>query len=233
MSEHEALVLVVEDEPQMRKFIRASLSSHGYRVLEAERAADAVSLLTSHNPELVLLDLGLPDGDGIELAKQVREWSRVPIIVLSARGREDDKVAALDAGADDYLTKPFGVNELLARMRVALRHARRGDPEPALQTLEFGDLKLDLVRREVFRGTEALHLTPIEYKLLCLFAQNAGKVLTHRHILKDVWGPAYATQTHYVRVHMAELRKKLEADPARPKLLVTEPGVGYRLRDHS
>jgi two-component system, OmpR family, KDP operon response regulator KdpE len=233
MSEHEALVLVVEDEPQMRKFIRASLSSHGYRVLEAERAADAVSLLTSHNPELVLLDLGLPDGDGIELAKQVREWSRVPIIVLSARGREDDKVAALDAGADDYLTKPFGVNELLARMRVALRHARRGDPEPALQTLEFGDLRLDLVRREVFRGTEALHLTPIEYKLLCLFAQNAGKVLTHRHILKDVWGPAYATQTHYVRVHMAELRKKLEADPARPKLLVTEPGVGYRLRDHS
>jgi two-component system, OmpR family, KDP operon response regulator KdpE len=233
MSEHEALVLVVEDEPQMRKFIRASLMSHGYRVLEAERAADAVSLLTSHNPELVLLDLGLPDGDGIELAKQVREWSRVPIIVLSARGREDDKVAALDAGADDYLTKPFGVNELLARMRVALRHAQRGDRELALQTLEFGDLKLDLVRREVFRGTEELHLTPIEYKLLCLFAQNAGKVLTHRHILKDVWGAAYASQTHYVRVHMAELRKKIEADPARPKLLVTEPGVGYRLRDRT
>jgi two-component system KDP operon response regulator KdpE len=233
MSEHEALVLVVEDEPQMRKFIRASLTSHGYRVLEAERGADAISLLTSHNPELVLLDLGLPDGDGIELAKQVREWSRVPIIVLSARGREDDKVAALDAGADDYLTKPFGVNELLARMRVALRHAQRGDPEPAPQTLEFGDLKLDLVRREVFRGAEELHLTPIEYKLLSLFAQNAGKVLTHRHILKEVWGPAYATQTHYVRVHMAELRKKLEADPARPKLLVTEPGVGYRLRDRS
>ncbi|HEX2870462.1 MAG TPA: response regulator [Polyangiaceae bacterium] len=233
MSEHEALVLVVEDEPQMRKFIRASLTSHGYRVLEAERAADAVSLLTSHNPDLVLLDLGLPDGDGIELAKQAREWSRVPIIVLSARGREDDKVAALDAGADDYLTKPFGVNELLARMRVALRHAQRGDPKPAPQTLEFGDLKLDLVRREVFRGTEALHLTPIEYKLLGLFAQNAGKVLTHRHILKEVWGPAYATQTHYVRVHMAELRKKIEVDPARPKLLVTEPGVGYRLRDRS
>jgi two-component system KDP operon response regulator KdpE len=200
-------------------------------VLEAERAAEAVMMLTSHNPELVLLDLGLPDGDGIDLAKQIREWSRVPIIVLSARGREDDKVAALDAGADDYLTKPFGVNELLARMRVALRHARGDDP--AVQTFEFGEVKIDLVRREVFRGTEELHLTPIEYKLLILFAQNAGKVLTHRQILKEVWGPAYASQTHYVRVHMAELRKKVETDPSRPRLLVTEPGVGYRLRDRS
>lgn len=233
MSEQQALVLVVEDEPQMRKFIRASLTSHGYRVLEAEKASEAIALLTSHNPELLLLDLGLPDGDGIELARQVREFSRVPIIVLSARGREDDKVSALDAGADDYLTKPFGVNELLARMRVALRHAQRGDPAPAPQALEFGDLRLDLVRRQVFRGAEELHLTPIEYKLLSLFAQNAGKVLTHRHILKEVWGPSYASQTHYVRVHMAELRKKIEADPARPQLLVTEPGVGYRLRDRS
>lgn len=233
MSDLGAVVLVVEDEPQMRKFIRASLASHGYRVLEAERAAEAVMMLTSHNPELVLLDLGLPDGDGIDLAKQIREWSRVPIIVLSARGREDDKVAALDAGADDYLTKPFGVNELLARMRVALRHAQTRGDDPAVQTLEFGEVKIDLVRREVFRGTEELHLTPIEYKLLILFAQNAGKVLTHRHILNEVWGPAYASQTHYVRVHMAELRKKVEADPSRPKLLVTEPGIGYRLRDRS
>jgi two-component system, OmpR family, KDP operon response regulator KdpE len=226
-----ALVLVVEDEPQMRKFIRASLASHGHRVLEAERAAEAVMMLTSHNPEIVLLDLGLPDGDGIELTKQLREWSRVPIIVLSARGREDDKVAALDAGADDYLTKPFGVNELLARMRVALRHAQKLGAEPPVQVLEFGELKIDLIRREVCRGAEQLHLTPIEYKLLILFAQNAGKVLTHRHILKEVWGPAYATQTHYVRVYMTELRKKVEVDPARPRLLVTEPGVGYRLRD--
>lgn len=233
MSDLNALVLVVEDEPHMRKFIQASLSSHGYRVLEAERAAEAVAMMTSHNPELVLLDLGLPDGDGIELTRQFREWSRVPIIVLSARGREDDKVAALDAGADDYLTKPFGVNELLARMRVALRHARSDGAPPSTQVLEFGELKIDLVRREVFRGTEELHLTPIEYKLLVLLAQNAGKVLTHRQILKDVWGPAYAAQTHYVRVHMAELRKKLEADPSRPKLLVTEPGVGYRLRDRT
>ncbi|MCC7543029.1 MAG: response regulator [Deltaproteobacteria bacterium] len=231
MSELGAVILVVEDEPQMRKFVRASLTSHGYRVLEADRAVDAVRMLTSHNPEMVLLDLGLPDGDGIELTKQLREWSRVPIIVLSARGREDDKVAALDAGADDYLTKPFGVNELLARMRVALRHAQSRGADAYVQTFEFGELKIDLVRREVFRGAEELHLTPTEYRLLVLFAQNAGKVLTHRQILKEVWGPAYAAQTHYVRVHMAELRKKVEADPSRPKLLVTEPGVGYRLRD--
>lgn len=231
MSDPGVTVLVVEDEPQMRRFIRASLSSHGYRVLEAERAQEAVMMLTGHNPEIVLLDLGLPDGDGIDLTREIRGWSRVPLIVISARGREDDKVAALDAGADDYLTKPFGVNELLARMRVALRHAEpQGDGQSA-RSLMFGELTIDLVRREVLRGTEELHLTPIEYKLLVLLAQNAGKVLTHRHILKEVWGPAYASQTHYVRVHMAELRKKVEADPSRPKLLVTEPGVGYRLRD--
>jgi two-component system KDP operon response regulator KdpE len=227
------LVLVVEDESEMRKFIRATLTSRGYRLLEAERASEGMQLLTSHNPDLVLLDLGLPDGDGIDLTRQLREWSRVPVIVLSARGREDDKVAALDAGADDYLTKPFGVNELLARMRVALRHAEASRGSTEVQAYEFGDLKIDLVRREVFRAEEELHLTPIEYKLLVLFAQHAGKVLTHRQILKEVWGPAYATQTHYVRVHMAELRKKVEANPSRPKLLVTEPGVGYRLRDRT
>lgn len=232
MTELETLVLVVEDEPQMRKFIRASLSSHGYHVVEAERASEAVALITSHNPAVVLLDLGLPDGDGIELTRQLREWTRVPIVVLSARGREDDKVEALDAGADDYLTKPFGVNELLARMRVALRHAASSaTTTPGPQVLVFDAVKIDLVRREVFRNDAELHLTPLEYKLLVLMALNAGKVLTHRQILKDVWGPAYASQTHYVRVHMAELRKKVEADPSRPKLLVTEPGVGYRLRD--
>ena len=231
MTETGALVLVVEDEPQMRKFIRASLASHGYRVLEAERASEVVGLVTSHNPELILLDLGLPDGDGLQLTAAVREWSRVPIIVLSARGREDDKVAALDAGADDYLTKPFGVNELLARMRVALRHARLNAADAEPQLLQFDELAIDLVRREVSRSGEPLHLTPIEYKLLVLLARNAGKVLTHQLILKEVWGAAYANQTHYVRVHMAELRKKIEADPARPKLLVTEPGVGYRLRE--
>jgi two-component system KDP operon response regulator KdpE len=231
MTELGAQVLVVEDEPQMRRFIRASLSSHGYRVIEGTRASEAIALVTSHNPELILLDLGLPDGDGIELTRQLREWSRVPVIVISARGREDDKVAALDAGADDYLTTPFGVNELLARMRVALRHAQLAASATQAQVLEFGELKIDLARREVFRGAEALHLTPIEYKLLVLLAQNAGKVLTHRQILREVWGPAYASHPHYVRVHMAELRKKVEADPSRPKLLVTELGIGYRLRD--
>ena len=226
-----ALVLVVEDEPQMRKFIRASLASHGYRIAEAERASEAVLLITSHNPALVLLDLGLPDGDGLDLTRQLREWSRVPIIVISARGREDDKVAALDAGADDYLTKPFGVNELLARMRVALRHAQADQPPSAAAVFEQGELRVDLMRREVTRAGQLVHLTPIEYKLLTLFVKHAGKVLTHRQILKEVWGPAYTTQTHYVRVQMSELRAKLEQDPARPKLLLTEPGVGYRLRD--
>lgn len=230
MSEPGALVLVVEDEPQMRRFIRASLTSHGYHIVETERADEVVRLMTSHNPELLLLDLGLPDGDGIDVTRELRVWSRVPIIVISARGREDDKVAALDAGADDYLTKPFGVNELLARMRVAQRHAQ-GASAPAAQRLDLGELCVDLARREVSRSGAEVHLTPIEYKLLVLLAQNAGKVLTHRQILKEVWGPAYAAHTHYVRVHMAELRKKIEADPSRPRLLVTEPGVGYRLRD--
>lgn len=223
-------VLVVEDEPEVRKFIRASLSSHGYRVIEAASASEAVALSTSHNPELILLDLGLPDGDGIELTKRLREWSKVPIIVISARGCEEDKVAALDAGADDYLTKPFGVNELLARMRVAQRHANSQGAENA-QTYELGELHIDLTRREVLRAGEPVHLTKTEYKLLVLLARHAGKVLTHRQILKEIWGPSYATQTHYVRVQMAELRKKIEADPSRPRLLVTEPGVGYRLRD--
>lgn len=233
MTDFRPLVLLVEDEPQMRRFMRATLTSHGYRLLEAGSSAEALMLASTHNPELLLLDLGLPDGDGIDLTRRIREWGRMPVIVISARGREDDKVAALDAGADDYLTKPFGVNELLARMRVALRHTRAGGTSSGAQTIEVGDLGIDLVRREVKKGGQEVHLTPIEYKLLVLLAQNAGKVLTHQHILKEVWGPAYANQPHYVRVHMAELRKKIEANPARPKLLVTEPGVGYRLRDRA
>jgi two-component system, OmpR family, KDP operon response regulator KdpE len=225
-----ALVLVVEDEPQMRRFIRASLSAHDYGVSEAATAAEALALVTSRNPDVILMDLGLPDGDGIELTRALREWSHVPIIVISARGREADKVTALDAGADDYLTKPFGVDELLARIRVALRHAnqsQRTDESP----LEFGALHIDFVRREVKVGDREIHLTPTEYKMLSLLARNAGRVLTHRQIIRDVWGPSYAGQTHHVRVHMAELRKKIEADPARPQLLLTEPGVGYRLRE--
>ncbi len=231
MTELRTLVLVVEDEPQMRRFIRATLTSHGYRLLEAETASEALMMATTHNPELILLDLGLPDGDGIEITRRIREWSRTPIIVISARGREDDKVSALDGGADDYLTKPFGVNELLARMRVALRHSQTVTSANVAQVMEFGELKIDLSRREVSRGANPIHLTPIEYKLLVYLAQHAGKVLTHQQILKEVWGPVYANQAHYVRVHMAELRKKVEPNPARPKWLVTEPGVGYRLRD--
>lgn len=225
------LVLLVEDEKELRRFIRAALTAHGHRLLEATSVSEAKMLATSHNPELVLLDLGLPDGDGLELLAMLREWSRVPVIVLSARGREDDKVHALDAGADDYLTKPFGTNELLARMRVALRHRASLAEHDEQQVLAFGDVSIDRTRRIVTRGGSELHLTPIEYRLLCLLAEHAGKVLTHRQILKEVWGPTYATQSHYVRVHMAELRKKIEVDPARPKVIVTEPGVGYRLRE--
>ena len=221
-------MLVVEDEPQVRRFLRASLTSHGYRMVEAATMREAEQLATSHNPDLFLLDLGLPDGDGLDLTRALREWTRAPIIVLSARGREEDKVNALDAGADDYLTKPFGVNELLARLRVALRRAQAAPQEMPL--IDIGPLRVDLARREVTMEGREVRLTPTEFKLLALLARNAGKVLTHRQILREVWGPN-ATQSHYVRVQMAELRKKLEADPARPRLLVTEVGVGYRLRD--
>ena len=230
MTEPLPLVLVVEDEPQMLRFLRTSLTTHGYRVAEATTASEALATATTHNPELVLLDLGLPDLDGIELTRRLREWLRAPIIVISARGREEDKVEALDAGADDYLTKPFGVNELFARMRVALRHVDQGGQSGASPVLDLGSLRIDLERRVVTLRGDEVHLTPIEYRLLVLLARNAGKVLTHRFILKEVWGPAYTGQTHYVRVRMAELRKKIEPDGAHPKLLVTESGVGYRLK---
>jgi two-component system KDP operon response regulator KdpE len=222
-------LLVVDDEAQMRRFLRASLESHGYSVLEAATALEATQLATSHRPELILLDLGLPDGDGIELTRKFRDWTKVPIIVISARGQEDDKVAALDAGADDYLTKPFGIKELMARIRAARRHVQEAANAPTV--FELQGLRVDFERREVIRDGRTVHLTPIEYKLLTLFVRNIGKVLTHRQILKEVWGDGYAAQTHYVRVHMAELRKKIESDPAQPRFIVTEPGVGYRLRD--
>jgi two-component system KDP operon response regulator KdpE len=224
------LVLVVEDEPQMRRFLRASLGSHGFRLIEAETTEEALAQATTHSPDIVLMDLGLPDGDGMALTRRLREWSRVPVIVISARGREEDKVDALDAGADDYLTKPFGVNELLARIRVALRHASQAGTANASPLLDLGVLKVDQEHRVVTVDGREVHLTPIEYKLLVLLAKNAGKVLTHRQILSEVWGPAYVGQTHYVRVRMAELRKKLESGGAPTRLLLTEPGVGYRLR---
>jgi two-component system, OmpR family, KDP operon response regulator KdpE len=223
------LVLVVEDEPQMRRFLRPLLSSHGFRVLEAETAAEAVASATSNNPEIILLDLGLPDGDGVGLTRQFREWTQAPIIVVSARDREGDKVAALDAGADDYLTKPFSGNELLARLRVALRHLRQA-AQPGQPVLEAGPLRIDLSRREVTLRGDLVRLTPIEYRLLALLVRHAGKVLTHRQILREVWGPGQVAQTHYLRVYMAQLRRKIEVESARPRLLITEPGVGYRLR---
>jgi two-component system KDP operon response regulator KdpE len=229
MTAGKPLLLVVDDEAQMRRFLRASLESHGYSVLEAANALEATQLATSHKPELILLDLGLPDGDGIELTRKFREWTKVPIIVISARGQEDDKVAALDAGADDYLTKPFGIKELMARIRAARRHVQEAANAPTV--FELQGLRVDFERREVTREGQPVHLTPIEYKLLTLFVRNIGKVLTHRQILKEVWGDGYAAQTHYVRVHMAELRKKIELDPAQPRFIVTEPGVGYRLHE--
>ena len=223
-------VLVVEDEVPMRRFLRSALASHGFRVAEAGSLREAERAVTESPPHAILLDLGLPDGDGLDLLRRVREWSTAPVIVVSAREREDDKVTALDAGADDYLTKPFGTSELLARIRVALRHARaqHGSSEPVLV---IGPLRIDHARHEVSVSGVAVHLTPIEFRLLALLAQHAGKVLTHRQLLREVWGPRATQHTHYLRVHMAALRRKIESDPARPRWLATEAGVGYRLRD--
>lgn len=223
-------ILVVEDEAPMRRFLCSALTSHGFRVAEAGTLASAERLATESRPAAVLLDLGMPDGDGLELLKQLREWSRAPVIVLSARDREDDKVLALDAGADDYLTKPFGTSELLARIRVALRHAR-GQAVADDPVITIGPMRIDQARHEVTVDGEPVHLTPIEFRLLALLARHGGKVLTHRQLLHDVWGPRNTHQTHYLRVHMAALRRKIEADPARPRWLITEAGVGYRLLD--
>ena len=231
MGEIHPIILIVEDEAQMRRFLRTSLANQGYRIVEATTGEEAVLRARAHNPDLVLLDLGLPDMDGIEVARQLRQWMRAPIVIVSARGQEDDKVRALDEGADDYLTKPFGAKELMARIRVALRHAAHaGAPATPDGVLVAGDIRLDLEKRMVHVGQEEVHLTPIEYKLLTVLMKAAGKVLTHRQILRTVWGPTNAENTQYLRVYMTQLRHKLERDPARPKHLLTEPGVGYRLR---
>ena len=228
MTEPNPLILVIEDEVQMRRFLRASLTSNGYQVTEAETAEDGLSQAAARNPELILLDLGLPDQDGLVVTQRLREWAKTPIIVISARGREEDKIQALDAGADDYLTKPFGVGELLARIRVALRNAARGE----LGTSQFsvGELRVDLIRRQVSLSDTEVHLTPIEYKLLATLVKHAGRVITHRQLLREVWGPNSSEQTQYLRVYMGQLRHKLEQNPSRPRYLTTEPGVGYRLR---
>ena len=224
-----ATILLIEDEPEIRRFLRATLPAHGFRLYEAATGNDGLAQAKAWNPDLILLDLGLPDLDGSEIIRHVREWTPTPIIVLSARDQEQAKVAALDLGADDYITKPFGVNELLARMRAALRHAARaGDAGDSVFVL--GDLKVDLGRRQVFVEGKEVHLTPIEYKLLTTLIRYAGKVLTHRQLLKEVWGPLHVEEEHYLRVYMRQLRNKLERTPAHPRYFVTELGVGYRLR---
>ena len=232
MSEQGPLVLIVEDEAPLRRFLRAALVAQGYRLVEAETASEGLQRATEHNPDIVLLDLGLPDGDGLDVTSRLREWTGVPIIVLSARGQERDKVQALDVGADDYLTKPFGTSELLARIRVALRRVAERTPtqEPVVS---LGDVTVDLARRLVTRAGKPVHLTPHEYKLLTTLLKYAGKVVTHKQLLKEVWGPQAVSQTHYLRVYRAQLRQKLEADPARPRYRTTEPGVGYRLRSEA
>ena len=220
-------VVVVEDEPQIRRFVRTSLESEGCVVAEADTAARGLVEAGTRKPDLVILDLGLPDRDGIEVVRDLRGWTSVPILILSARVDEADKVAALDAGADDYLTKPFGVAELQARVRALLRR-RRVSADDGHEVV-FGDVSVDLARRKVSRAGAEVHLTPIEYRLLSLLIANAGRVLTHRQLLREVWGPSHAEDAHYLRVYMAGLRRKLEADPAVPRHLRTETGVGYRL----
>ena len=225
----QATILLIEDEPEIRRFLRTSLPAHGFRLHEATTGKDGFIEIKARNPDLILLDLGLPDLDGTEMIRQVREWTQIPIVVLSARDQEQAKVAALDLGADDYVTKPFGVNELLARIRAALRHASRTS-ERGESVFALGDLKVDLGRRHVLVSGKEVHLTPIEYKLLTTLIRYAGKVLTHRQLLKEVWGPLHVDEGHYLRVYMRQLRNKLEKTPAHPRYLVTELGVGYRLR---
>lgn len=228
MTNRQPTVLVIEDEVPIRHFILTTLSGAGYRIVVAESGKEGLTQAMAWNPDVVLLDLGLPDLDGLEVIRRLREWTFKPIIVLTARSQEHDKVAALDLGADDYLTKPFGIEELLARMRVALRRTAR--TEAGESVFQMGDLRVDLEKRLVFLGGEEVHLSATEYKLLAVLVRHAGKVITHRQLLKEVWGPLHADEAQYLRVYMRQLRAKLEENPARPRYLLTEIGVGYRLR---
>jgi two-component system, OmpR family, KDP operon response regulator KdpE len=226
------LILCIEDEPEILRFLKAALATQGYQFQAAATGKEGLADAAASSPAVVILDLGLPDLDGLEVTRRLRAFSAVPVIVLSARGQERDKVAALDAGADDYLTKPFSMAELLARIRVALRHlARETEPADAVQTYTVRDLTLDVARHRATIGARDVKLTPLEFKLLAELMREAGKVLTHQHLLRRVWGDSYTDQTHYLRVYMAQLRRKIEDDPAQPKYLLTEPGVGYRLAD--
>ena len=220
-------VLVVDDERAIRRFLRASLTANGYHVFEASTAQQGLEAAANVRPDLIILDLGLPDLDGIDVTRQLREWSKVPIVILSVRGQDADKIAALDAGADDYLTKPFSTGELLARMRVAIRHAAEPADAPVITT---GDLVVDVAHRRITLAGREVSLTPIEYALLKTLALNAGKVLIHRHLIREVWGLGYDQDANLLRVSISKLRHKIEPDPARPQYIITEPGVGYRLR---
>jgi two-component system, OmpR family, KDP operon response regulator KdpE len=222
-------ILVVDDERAIRRFLRTSLSAHNYVVYEATSGSEALTAVIAHRPDLLILDLGLPDLDGIEVIRQLREWTRLPIIVLSVRERESDKINALDAGADDYLTKPFGIGELMARLRVAVRRTAQLDPEPVFS---MDGLIVDLAHRRVTTQGREVQLTPTEYDLLRVLVLNAGKVLTHRQLLRQVWGLGYEDEMHLLRVNISNLRRKIEPEPARPYFIVTEPGVGYRLRSN-
>jgi two-component system, OmpR family, KDP operon response regulator KdpE len=228
VSEPAPVAVLVEDEVQIRRFLRTALETEGWHVYDAGTIKDGLIEAGTRKPDLIILDLGLPDGDGVDFIRDFRSWSSRPIIVLSARTSEADKIAALDAGADDYLTKPFGVGELLARVRATLRR-KTGASHPNPTLFRFGDVEVDLTTRRVTKRGEAVHLTPIEYRLLTIMIANAGRVLTHRHMLREVWGPAYVEHDHYLRVHMVHLRQKLEDDPAQPRYLITETAVGYRL----
>ncbi|MFZ2312127.1 MAG: response regulator [Methylobacter sp.] len=229
MNNIKPVIVVIEDDPQICRFLRTSLSVQGFQVIEAGTGERGVVEIGIRKPELVILDLGLPGMDGIAVIRKVREWSAVPIIVLSARNQESNKIAALDAGADDYLTKPFSIGELLARIRVSLRHAAQFAGDSAETVFRVGDLQVDLSHRCVHIGEQEIQLTPIEYRLLTVLIRHAGKVLTHRQLLLDVWGPAYVEHAHYVRIYMGQLRRKLESDPTHPRYLLTEAGIGYRL----
>jgi two-component system KDP operon response regulator KdpE len=229
MTSDKGLILLIEDEPQMRRFLRVTFQSHGYVLIETSTGQEGLTQATTRNPDVILLDLGLPDLDGLEVLGRIREWSQTPVIILSAREQEQDKIRALDAGANDYLTKPFSAGELLARIRVAMRH-QAIQAGQAVPVFVLDTLCVDLAARQVFLKDTEIHLTPIEYKLLAYLVKNAGKVIMHKQLLKEVWGPAYADKAQYVRIYMGILRHKLEEDPSRPHFFINEPGVGYRLR---
>jgi len=230
MDTTETVILIIEDDPHIRKFLKTGLATHKFKIFEATTAQAGITEAANRKPDLIILDLGLPDMDGVQVVRELRQWTALPIIILSARSTEQSKIEALDAGADDYLIKPFSLGELLARIRVALRHAVSTREQDQSGRFEHEGLKVDLINRTVYIDGQEIHLTPIQYRLLAMMVRNAGRVLTHHQILKEIWGPTYIDNAHYLRIYMSQLRQKIESDPAQPKHLLTESGVGYRLK---